>query len=60
MSDIVTRTFRLNLSIIPSKAGEAVGYTIDCMDGSFNVHEWCIYYSDILLALHQEMIQNKL
>ena len=30
------------------KAGEAVGKTIECMDGSFNVHEWCLYHSDIL------------
>jgi len=23
------------------------------MDGSFQVHEWCLYHSDILLTLHQ-------
>ena len=26
------------------------------MDGSFHVHEWCLYNSDNLLTLHQEMI----
>ena len=41
------------------KAGEAVGYTVNCMDGSFEVHEWCLYNSDILLTLHQGMIYNK-
>ena len=37
-------------------SGEAVGYTVNCMDGSFEVHEWCLYNSDILLTLHQGMI----
>ena len=32
------------------KAGEAVGQTIECMDGSFDVHEWCLYHSDILFG----------
>ena len=36
------------LGLSYSKAGEAVGQTIECMDGSFDVHEWCLYHSDIL------------
>ena len=33
------------------QADEALGYKINCMDGSFEVNEWCLYNSDILLTL---------
>ena len=39
------------------QAGEAVGYKINCMDGSFEVHEWCLYNSDILLTMLKGKIQ---
>ena len=35
------------------QAEEAVGQTIECMDGSFDVHEWCLYHSDILLSFYE-------
>lgn len=37
------------------QAGEAVGYTVDCKDGSFQVHKWCLYNSDFLLTMHKGM-----
>ena len=37
----------------PFKAGEAIGQTIECMDGSFEVHEWCLYQSDFLLSFFE-------
>ena len=33
------------------QADKALGYKINCMDGSFEIHEWCLYNSDILLTL---------
>ena len=42
------------------QAGEAVGYTVDCKDGSFEVHKWCLYNSEFLLAMHKgKDIQNR-
>ena len=41
------------------QAGEAVGYTVDCKDGSFQVHKWCLYNSDFLLTMHKGTILNK-
>ena len=35
------------------KAGEAVGRTIECLGGNFEVHEWCFYNSDILLTFSE-------
>ena len=35
------------------KAGEAVGQTIECMEGNFEVHEWCLYHSDFLLSFYE-------
>merc|ERR1712131_131913 len=32
-------------------AGEAIGITVKCMDGQFEVSEWCLHHSDILLRL---------
>ena len=40
----------------PFEAEEAVGQTIECMDGSFDVHEWCLYHSDILLSFYEENV----
>ena len=39
------------------QAGEAVGYTVECKDGSFQVHKWCLYHSDFLLTMHKGMIE---
>ena len=39
------------------QAGEAVGYTVDCKDGSFQVHKWCLYNSDFLLTMHKGMFK---
>ena len=36
-----------------NKAGEAAGQTIECMDGSFDVHEWCLYQSNILFSFFE-------
>ena len=35
----------------PLLAGEAIGITVKCMDGQFEVSEWCLHHSDILLRL---------
>ena len=43
----------------PLKAGEAVGQQIECMDGSFEVHEWCLYQSDFLLSFFEGPLFNK-
>ena len=40
------------------QAGEAVGYKINCMDGSFEVNEWCLCNSDILFTLLQGEIHK--
>lgn len=34
----------------PYLAGEAVGKKIECMDGDFEVHEWCLHNSDFFLG----------
>ena len=39
------------------QAGEAVGYTIECKDGSFQVHKWCLYNSDFLLSMHNGTVK---
>ena len=39
------------------RAGEAVGYTVDCKDGSFQVHKWCLYHSDFLLTMHKGRVK---
>ena len=44
----------------PNEAEEAVGQTIECMDGSFDVHEWCLYNSDILLSFYEGKFRNNL
>ena len=33
----------------PYLACEAVGKKIECMDGDFEVHEWCLHNSDFFL-----------
>ena len=49
--DIANVTFNSWLS--PFQAGEAIGQTIVCMDDSFEVHEWCLFNSDILLSFFE-------
>ena len=41
------------------QAGEAVGYTVECKDGSFQVHKWCLYNSDFLLAMHKGTVRHE-
>ena len=52
--DVVNVTFDFWLS--PFKAGEAIGQTIVCMDDSFEVHEWCLFNSDILLSFFEGIL----
>ena len=35
------------------QAGEAMGYTVDCKDGRFQVNKWCLHNSDFLLTMHK-------
>ena len=35
--------------------GDARGYEIVCMDGSFHVHEYCLYNSEFLYKMLQGM-----
>lgn len=42
--------------LIPFLAGEAIGQTIVCMDDSFEVHEWCLFNSDILLSFFEGIL----
>ena len=42
------------------QAGEAVGYTVDCKDGSFQVNKWCLYNSEFLLAMHKGIKISKI
>ena len=39
------------------QAGEAVGYVVDCKDGIFEVHKWCLYNSEFLLTMHKGMFE---
>ena len=41
----------------PMLAGEAIGITVKCMDGQFEVSEWCLHHSDILLRLLEGTFQ---
>ena len=35
------------------KGGEASGYDVVCKDGTFSVHETCVYFSEFLYDQHQ-------
>ena len=48
----------MEMIIALNKAGEAVGQTIECMDGSFEVHEWCLFQSNILFSFFEGMISK--
>ena len=52
--------YRGPFSISLCKAGEAVGVKIDCMDGSFEVSDWCLHHSDLLLRFYKGKIKRKL
>ena len=40
--------------------GDARGYEIVCMDGSFHVHEYCLYNSEFLYKMLQGLDLQKL
>ena len=48
--------FTFDFWLSPFKAGEAIGQTIVCMDDSFEVHEWCLFNSDILLSFFEGIL----
>ena len=41
------------------QAGEAMGYTVDCKDGRFQVNKWCLHNSDFLLTMHKGKLKIK-
>ena len=49
----LSTSVKTKFMVSPSKAGTAIGQTIVCMDDSFEVHEWCLFNSDILLTFFE-------
>ena len=49
----LSTSVKIKFMVSPSKAGTAIGQTIVCMDDSFEVHEWCLFNSDILLTFFE-------